>query len=258
MMPKILLLDIETKPNLAYVWKFWKENVGPKQVVTSTEMYSWAAKWLGEEKVIYEDTQGFNERTILSSLVFLLDEADIVIAHNGERFDLPYIMSRCAIHRINPPSPYKIIDTLKVAKREFRFPSNSLEYLSNAFDLKNKKLNHAKFPGFELWLGIMNNNPEAWKENKEYNIQDVKALEELYLIFRPYIRNHPNVGILMEQDKPVCPKCGNHHLHYRGYATTNVGKYRRLVCLDCGGWSRTRYTELAKEARKALVVNAVQ
>lgn len=257
-MVKILLLDIETKPNLAYVWRFWKENIQPKQVVESTEMYSWAAKWLGEEKVLYEDTRLFNEKSILKNLVELLDEADIVIAHNAERFDLPYILSRCAVHRIMPPSPYKVVDTLKVAKREFRFPSNSLEYLCKTLKLPHRKLEHKKYPGFELWLGIMNDEEAAWEENKAYNIGDVTSLEDLYIVMRPFIRNHPNLGILMEEDRPVCPKCGSHHLHYRGYATTNVGKYRRLVCLDCGGWSRTRYTELDKEKRKQLVVNAVQ
>ena len=254
---KILLLDIECKPNLAYVWKFFKENISPKQVVESTEMYSYAAKWLGSDKIFYEDTQLFDEKMLLKSMLELLDEADLVIAHNGERFDLPYIKSRCVFHGLHPPSPYKIVDTLKVARKEFRFPANSLEYLADALKLKHKKLAHQKYPGFHLWLGIMNNEEEAWKENKEYNVQDVIVLEELYLKFRPFITNHPNVGVILEQDRAVCPKCGSHHIHYRGFTTTNVGKYRKFVCLDCGGWARSRYTEYPKEKRKELIVNAV-
>ena len=103
----------------------------------------------------------------------------------------------------------------------------------------------------------MANEEEAWAENKEYKVGDVLALEDLYLAMRPFITNHPNLGVFMEEDRPVCPKCGSHHIQYRGYAYTNVGKYHRIKCMDCGGWARTRFTEYPKEKRPQLIVNAV-
>jgi DNA polymerase elongation subunit (family B) len=253
---KILILDIETSPNVAYVWRFFKENIGAKQVLENTQMLSFAAKWYGENEIFYEDVQNNNERLMLEVLATLLDEADIVVAHNGDMFDLPHIQGRFLVHGIKPPSPYKQIDTVKVARKEFNFPSNSLEYLSKVLDLPIKKGQHKKFPGFELWLGVLRNDPEAWAEMKEYNIDDIKVLEELYTAFRPFMRYHPPVGVFDRGDAgDSCPKCGSAAIHYRGYAHTNVGRYHRFRCNDCGGWGRNRTNLLA--GNKRLNVNAV-
>lgn len=111
--------------------------------------------------------------------------------------------------------------------------------------------------GFELWLECLRQNEEAWAEMRKYNIQDVLTLEEVYTKMRPWIRNHPNVGVLKEEHDTVCPKCGSARLVHRGYATTSVGKYQRYRCSDCGGWSRSRFSVYPKEKRKALLVNAV-
>lgn len=257
-MARILLLDVETAPNVAYVWKFWKENVGAKQVIENSYMLSFAAKWLGEKEIFYEDLSNQREKDMLLPLHKLLDDADIVVAHNGDGFDLPHIQGRFLLHGIKPPSPYKQVDTVKVARKEFNYPSNSLEYLSNVLDLAIKKGGHKKFPGFELWLGVLRNDPEAWKEMREYNIDDIKVLELLYLKFLPYMRFHPNVNVYDdEHDDVKCPKCGSNHIHRRGYAHTNVGRYHRFQCNDCGGWGRTRVQDIDKNARKNIIVGVI-
>lgn len=254
-MAKILILDIETSPNVAYVWNFWKANVGAKQVLENGQMLSFAAKWLGDDKVYYQDVQNGDEKQMLSVLFGLLDEADIVVAHNGDKFDLPHIQGRGLVLGLKPPAPYKTVDTVKVARFEFNFPSNSLEYLSTVLNLKNKKDGHKKFPGFELWLGVLANNPEAWAEMKDYNIMDIRALEELYLLFRPWMRRHPNVGVFSDADEVVCPKCGSDDIQWRGYAHTNVGRFHRFQCNSCGGWGRTRTSVYPKELKQKLVLN---
>lgn len=256
-MARILILDIETAPNIAYVWRFFKENVGAKQVIENSYMLSFAAKWLGEEKVYYEDLSNQHEIDMLRVLASLLDDADIVVAHNGDGFDLPHIQGRFLLHGIRPPSPYKQVDTVKVARKEFNFPSNSLEYLTNVLDLPVKKGGHKKFPGFELWLGVLRNDPEAWAEMKEYNIDDIRALECLYLKFLPFMRFHPNVGVYEDNENPVCPKCGSVHIQYRGYAHTNIGRYHRFQCNDCGGWGRSRYDLRGSQERKLIMANVV-
>lgn len=255
-MANILILDIETAPKIAYVWRFFKENVGAKQVLDHGHIMSYAAKWLDNDEIMYEENRKEDDGKIVSSLVKLFDAADIVVAHNGDRFDFPQVMGRALVHGIDPPSPYKIVDTLKVAKREFGFPSNSLAYLAMVLGCDEKE-SHKNFPGFELWLECLRGNDDAWEEMKVYNIQDVVTLEEIYLKMRPFIRNHPNVGVFDEKDSPVCPKCGSDHLQWRGYAYTNVGKFHRFQCQGCGGWGRTRYTLRGKEQNKALVTNAV-
>lgn len=256
-MARILVLDIETSPNIAYVWRFWKENVGAKQVLKNGQMLSFAAKWLDDDKIYYQDVQHGDEKQMLTILFSMLDEADIVVCHNGDKFDLPHIQGRGLVLGLKPPAPYKTIDTVKVARYEFNFPSNSLEYLATVLELKNRKDGHKKFPGFELWLGVLANNPEAWAEMREYNIQDILVLEELYLKVRPYMKKHPNIGVFSDEEKVVCPRCGGEHLQRRGYSYTNVGKYQRLQCNDCGSWSRTRFTEHTKEKNKSLIVPAV-
>jgi len=252
---KVLILDIETSPNVAYVWRFFKENVGAKQVLENGQILSFASKWLGEDAITYQDVSNDSEKFMMSILINLLDQADIVVAHNGDKFDLPHIQGRALVLGLKPPSPYKVVDTVKVARYEFNFPSNSLEYLAKVLNLENQKDKHAKFPGFELWLGVLANNPEAWAEMKKYNIDDILVLEELYLKMRPWMRRHPNVGVFEDNAKPVCPKCNSSALHYRGYAHTNVGRFRRFQCTDCGGWGRHRHSEYPKDLKGNLVVN---
>lgn len=256
-MARILILDIETAPNVAYVWRFFKENVGAKQVIENSYMLSFAAKWLNEDRVFYEDLSNQHEKAMLKVLAKLLDEADIVVAHNGDGFDLPHVQGRFLLHGIKPPSPYKQVDTVKVARKEFNYPSNSLEYLSIVLNLDHKKGGHKKFPGFELWLGVLRNDPEAWAEMKEYNILDIKVLEDLYRKMLPFMRFHPNVAVYGDVDEPACPKCGGHHIQYRGYAHTNVGRYHRFQCNDCGGWGRTRYNVRDKDDMEKIMGNVV-
>src|SRR5690606_11884903 len=253
---KIAILDIETAPNLAYVWRFFKENVGAKQVVEHSEIMSFAYKWYGDNSVHYHDVQHSNELAVLEKINAVLDEADIVVAHNGVKFDLPTIQVRALVHGLKPPAPYKQVDTLKVAKSEFRFPSNSLEYLSKVLGVEEKG-GHKEFPGFELWKECLAGNPAAWEEMRLYNIQDVVTLEQVYEKMRPYMRNHPNVAVFNDEEETCCPRCGGNHLQRRGFAYTNVGKYQRFVCTECGAWSRTRFTEHTKAKNKSMVVNAV-
>lgn len=253
--PRILILDIETAPKIAYVWKFYKENISAKQVKEHGHIMSFAAKWLDEPAIYYEENRKENDRKIIEKLCHFIDQADIVVAHNGEEFDLKEIRARALVNGLRPPSPVKVIDTLKIARREFRFPSNSLEYLSTALNLQNKKDGHNKFPGFVLWLECLRGNEEAWVEMKHYNIIDILALEELYKRLRPWDTKHPNLAVYADPQEVMCPKCGSHNIQWRGYAYTSVGKFHRYQCTNCGAWGRSRYSEISKNP--SLLTNQV-
>lgn len=255
--PNILYLDIETSPKIAYVWRFWKENIGAKQVIDHGHIMSFTGIWNDGDDPIYVENRGDDDTFIVKELIALLDEADLVVGHNVARFDCATINGRALVAGVNPPSPYKIVDTLLSAKKCFKFESNSLEYLAQVLDCKHKKLAHGKFPGFSLWLECLKGNDEAWEEMMVYNIEDTYTVRDVYKKMRPWIPDHPNLGVFLEENKHVCPKCGGDHLVRRGYAYTNVNKYQRFKCVDCGGWSRTRFTEYAKEKRKVLLGNAV-
>lgn len=255
----ILIYDIETSPTEAFVWRFWDESIGHSQVKKYGHIISFAAKWLGTEEIIYTENRGSSDRQITKELIGLFDRADIVVAHNGKAFDCKTVTGRALTHGLMPPSPFKVVDTMLSAKRYFKMPRNSLECLADELGCSGK-LKHHKFPGFDLWKECMAGNDEAWKEMEIYNRQDVKVLEEVYLRMRPWIADHPNMGILREEGRPICPKCGSGELkkpRRKHYTTTTTGKYSLKICLNCGGYCRGRTTELEKEKRKVLQVNAV-
>ena len=255
-LPKILTIDLETAPHVGYVWGLFKQNLSLDMLIDVSYILSYSAKWYGEEEVMYEDCREvMNDEALCASLRAILDEADIVIAHNAKKFDIPVMNARMAHNGMTPPSPYRIIDTLAVAKRQFRFASNKLAHLAVMLGCAPKD-EHTEFPGFKMWEAVLNHNEKAWDEMRVYNIQDVLTLEEVYVKMLPWIPNHPNMGVYLESDRSVCGRCGSEEIHYRGYYTTQAAKYRKFVCLSCGGWGRERFSAFPKDLRKALVTVA--
>ena len=249
MLPKILVLDIETRPIMGYVWSLWKQNVGLNQIVEDWTILTWAAKWYGDDYVYYGTAEGQpDDSQCLEDLWYLLDEADMIIAHNGDKFDIPKINARFLEHGWTPPSPYKKIDTLKVAKANLRLTSNRLDYIAKFLGFGGKLATG----GMQLWIDCLNGKKKAWKRMLEYNIHDVVILEWVYETLRPWIKNHPNVALYSEDEATVCTVCGSHDIHYRGHAYTPVGKYQRYVCKDCGKWGRLGINELPKGKRRYL------
>ena len=237
---KILLLDVETAPKLAYVWGLWKQNVAAStQLVSDTFLLTWSAKWYGKKKVYGEKlTSGEvileDDSRICTMLHELMDEADVVVGHNGDRFDIPTINSRFVLNGMQPPSPYKSIDTLKIAKKHFKFTSNRLDYIGDILGVGRK----IDTGGFNLWKRCMHGETKALTEMLKYNKQDVVLLEKVYDKLRPYCSAHPNHNLFSSDS--VCPKCGSKHLQARGTAVTSIGRFQRFQCQDCGGWSRGR------------------
>lgn len=243
--PKILFLDIETSPTLAHVWSLFKTTVGLNQIVEDWSILSYCCKWEGGTSIYYNDTsqeEDVNDDSkLLLELHSALDAADIVVAHNGRRFDCKKINARFLMIGLPPPSKYDVVDTLEVAKRHFAFTSNKLEYLTDRLCKKFKKLKHGKFPGHQLWVQCLKGNPEAWAEMKEYNINDVLSLEELFNILRPWISTLNYGAFNDDKDIAVCPKCGSADLVARGTRRTTSGEYQRYRCNHCSGWSQSRF-----------------
>ena len=234
---KILLLDIESAPNTAYVWGLFKQNISISQIVDSSSMLCWAAKWLGEDEVMFKSILD-GKKKMLKEIHSLLDKADAVVHYNGSRFDIPTLNKEFLEASMSPPAPYQQIDLLRTARQQFRFPSNKLDYVGRALGL-GQKVSHE---GFELWIKCMNKDKEAWERMEAYNKQDVILLEKVYYRFLPWIKGHPNRAI-EENIGMSCPHCGSHNLKRRGFNLTKAGKYQRYQCNDCGAWSSERRTE---------------
>lgn len=236
---KILTLDIETSPTLAFVWRLFKENISLDQIVEPTRMITYAAKWLGEDYVYYGH---YKDEDFVEVIHGLLDEADAVVSYNGVQFDMKHLNREFIQAGLTPPSPCANIDLLNVVKKNFRFVSNKLDHVASEL-LGHRKIDTG---GFKLWRQcILDDDPKAWAKMQEYNIADTVLTEQLYLKLRGWITNHPNHGLyIKDQDNPVCRNCGSTHVVAKGqeFYSTGVFAYQRYKCMnpECGANLRGR------------------
>lgn len=239
--PRVLLLDIETAPNKAYVWGLFDQNIAHDQLEESSYVLCWSAKWLGEKTVHFascKDKPGNDEPEqrkgyipMLKRIHALLDQADWVVHYYGSKFDIPTLNKEFTKHGMTPPSPYRQIDLKLVVQKVFRFESNKLDYV--AYKLFGDKKIKTEF---ELWIGCMKNDPASWAYMEEYNRYDVVLLERVYYRLRPWIERHPSYSAFSRG--LCCPKCGASSYHSRGTQVTQVAVYTRYQCQKCGSWFR--------------------
>lgn len=247
--PKILIFDIETKPILANVWGLWDQNIALNQIESDWCVLSWSAKWYENEKgtlygphknIMYADQRKkkkiSDDKGIIKQIWQLLDEADVVVTQNGKAFDSKKLNTRFILHKLHKPSSYEHIDTLLLAKKHFAFTSNKLAHLTSQLCTKYKKLEHKKFPGFELWKECIAGNQAAWKEMEIYNKHDVLSLEELYQKLAPW---DGRVQLSTFTETSAC-NCGGNNLVKKGFYRTATAKYQRYKCTDCGAETRDR------------------
>lgn len=252
--PKVLLLDIETAPILAYIWKLFDENIGLNQIHTDWFILAFCAKWAGERQLIYRDQRGKRNKEddlgLLRHVWRLLDEADIVVTQNGKKFDEKKLNARFVLNGMKPPSSYKSIDTCQIARKRFGFTSNKLAYLAAKLT-GQKKLEHRKFAGFELWRACLQGDASAWREMEKYNKQDVRALEALYEKLVPWDSPGINQSLYYAGLSRVC-SCGGTEFKRNGYAYTARGKYQRHACVGCGREFRAGENLLSELKRASL------
>ena len=247
--PKILILDIETAPILAHVWGLFDQNVALNMIERDWHVLSWSAKWLDSKEVMYKDQRGKknveDDKDLLKGIWKLLDEADVIITQNGKKFDIPKLNARFVINGMKQPSPYQHMDVCRIARSKFGFTSNKLEYLSKKLNVKYKKQDHKKFPGFELWKAVLADNLAAWKEMEKYNKYDVLSLEELYYKLAPWA---PTFHFHAE-GKPDACSCGSTRMRLNGHFYNASGKFQRYTCADCGRSRRDSKNLLSKESK---------
>jgi DNA polymerase elongation subunit (family B) len=234
---KVALFDIETTPNLGYTWGKWQQDV--IEFKEDWYMLSFAFRWLGQKKIhthALPDYAGYdpktrNDKKLVETLWEVLDEADMVVTHNGDRFDIKKANARFISHGLVPPSPFKSVDTLKIARKHFKFDSNKLDELGKYLGL-GRKLPHT---GKHLWFGCMAGDAKCWRIMRRYNAQDVELLERVYMKMRPWATTHPDMT--MWSRKGSCPACESHNIQHRGWHVNKRGKKPRFQCQDCGKWS---------------------
>jgi len=239
--PKILFLDIETTPNKGYFWRL-KVNGGylsPENIDEEATIICASWLWYGSSKVesvCVDPASPKDDRQVTLKLHEVMSQADAWCAHNGDNFDIRWIMTQCLIHGLPPLPPCVQIDTKKMAKKVFNFNSNRLVYLAERLKV-GKKLK----TDFDLWKDCIRGDELALLKMLRYNRRDVALLPRVYKKLAPWVPARLNARLF--QERPACENCGSRSLQSRGFTYTTQNKYRRFRCNDCGHWFRARKGE---------------
>ena len=239
---RILLLDIETAPHKVYSWGLWNQDINPDNIIEQGYTLCWAAKWLDQKQTMFNSVHETSRKKMVKQIYDLICEADAIIHYNGTKFDMPILNQEFLFDSLDPPSSYSDIDLLKTARKQFRLPSNKLDYVAQYLGLGSK----TKHKGMIMWHDCMAGCPKAWRVMKKYNKQDVRLLEKVYYVLLPWIHNHPNWGHYVEGG--CCRNCGSKRIKKDGWERKTIVPYQRYRCLDCGRplKGRTKEKELCQ------------
>lgn len=233
---KILHIDIEWKPALAYVWRMWDENISPDQLVDAGGLLCFCAHWDGSKEYMFFSEWDDGPDGMAKAALKLLNEADAVVTYNGDKYDLPKLRGAMILSGLTPPAPPTSIDLIKTVKK-LGFVMNRLAYIGPLLSVGSKM----KHEGFRLWRSVLEGDTKAMARMKKYCIQDVKVLVNLYNKVKPFITNHPHLG----DEKGACGSCGSNHVQSRGWRRTKFFKVQRIQCQDCGSWSEGTRKKIA-------------
>ena len=253
---KILVFDIETAPLISYHWRRWQQDIHGGQVIADNwPILTWSAKWLFDNKIhsmkmTPKEAINRNDKRVVQGLWNMIDEADILIAHNGIKFDVRMMNGRFFLNGITPPSSYQIIDTLRAARKAIAVPSYKLDDLAKYLGLETKIKTD-----FSWWKKFMEGDQDAIDKMQIYNDKDVEILEEVYFALRPWIRPHPNLGLFVPHGDSVCPACASTELSIIGEYATYVNLYDEYKCGNCGHTSRRRQSTTPVRSNKQITVS---
>jgi DNA polymerase elongation subunit (family B) len=247
---KRLFFDIETSPNIGFFWQSgYKLSVPYSNIIKERAIICICYKWEGEDKVYslnWDDNQ--DDKAMLEKFIEVANEAHELVGHNGDKFDLPWIKTRCLFHRIPVFPNYTTIDTLKHARSKFKFNSNRLDYIANYLGVGGKTET-----GFDLWKDIvLKNDKVALQKMIDYCKNDVSILEKVYSHLASYVPHKTHFGALLTDEKCSCPECGSTDLRFSQKRYTATGMARiQLQCNVCYKYhtvSNRAYESLIKES----------
>lgn len=251
--PKVLLFDIEIAPMVAEIWSLDQNYIPYESVIHDWFIISWAARWLFDLRshsaiVTPEEARKREDRRILDDIWNLLDAADVTITHNGDNFDIKHMNTFFLKYGMHRPSHFKSIDTVKIARSNFKFPNNRLETINKFLNIPTKADHDRK-----LWRDCVKGDKAALDKMLRYNIQDVYIMEETYLRMRSFIPTHPNLPMLADMDGQRCPVCASKKVEEVGTYKTNINKYTQYRCKECGSLGRGGGTLVPKRTRKTMI-----
>lgn len=237
---RLLYFDIETAPLLGFFWQLKQDYISPEAVEDDWFMLCWSAKWSDQENAFSKcltpaEAKAQDDKRIVEALAEQIRKADVVVAHNGNGFDIKRINTRVVGHGLVPLGQTQSIDTLSMARSSFAFTSNKLDYIARFLGLEGKIQT-----SFGLWRDCYYGNKQALREMVEYNRQDVYVLEQVFHKLRPHAKALPRLVDAAEYLQDVCPSCGAGKYRKDGYYRTKANTYPRYRCLTCGRRFRSR------------------
>lgn len=256
---KVLILDLETAATVALAFGRFKVNLGQANIVSEGGWILCASyRWLGEDKIhtlqlTKDEVLNCDDSRIVAAFWELYEQADAIVAHNSQQFDHKVLQARAAFNGFTPLPTVKVLDTLVLAKKHMRLPSNKLDSIGEYFGL-GRKIDNG---GIDLWKRVQTGDAQAMKEMVEYCEQDTELLTQVYLRLRAigHAGSDFNAGLYHNDDKVRCRRCGSEHVHPTGRTSnTSMSVFTEYRCDDCGAVQRDRVSTTTKEKRAGLLM----
>lgn len=230
---RVVCLDIEISPREVYVWSGRNYEVDVIEEIKPWSMLCFSWQWMPGKTKVFSQRMGkkykpgkLDDREVVQKLQQLLNEADVVLTHNGKKFDIKKFNSRCLFHKIKPPSSFHQIDTYQLFKGNFAEDSNKLQEIAEKYGLGSK----VKHGGFPLWKACMRGDEKAWKLMEKYNRRDVDLTVAAYNLIKVWIdRKKP----LWDSRMP-CPECKSYNTTKHKRRWVGKKEYIQRQCQDCG------------------------
>jgi hypothetical protein len=234
---RVCFYDLETSPIISAVWALYDQNIPYQHVIQDTFVICASWKFQGESKIdsvsMLDDPKRFikdhtDDYIIIKKLHWVFEQADVIVAHNGNKFDWKRFMARVVYHGLPPIDQPQMVDTL-VEARKWKFTSNKLDDLAAHLKLPRKIENEKG-----LWVKAAQGDVKSIRAMIRYNKGDIPPLEKLYNKLLPYMKSTPNRNLY--SDHECCPKCGSLKFQHRGYNYSRVSKFKKYQCKECFGW----------------------
>ena len=233
---KVLTFDIETRPMVGYIWGPKTRYVTPDKITDHGGMLTWAAKWYGEREVMFSADWTDGHEGMVRRLHDLINEADIVVGYNSDRFDLRRVRNEFVRLGLPPTNPVRSVDLIKTVRSVFDFPYNRLDEVARELGLPGKVAHQ----GFTLWTDCLAGDAKARALMERYNKGDIRVTEAVYDALRPWIPNHPNLNLWAGTDEngnpiEVCCNCGHGGITLVSGTTakTALTAYALVECRKC-------------------------
>lgn len=233
---RVTYFDTERAPLLGWFWELGEQRIHYGQIVQHDFFTS--CQWQYDDGKVQEyslldnpnfDKDPMNDLVVVKKMREIMENTDVLVAHNGRRFDWPKFKAKMIYHRLKPVRKPHIFDTLTEA-RTSSFVSNKLGNLAKLLKTIEKLDNPTDFG--KLVFGSIKERRAEIKKSVKYGLGDIPALKEIFYVLHPYSENRINIKTLSEPCS--CPRCKSDNIGTRGESKLLSGMVRtQYICLSC-------------------------